>query len=107
MNRRIFLPALCLFLSTGTIVHAVPNSNAAAKKAAAAAAAAAAARKAAEDAFVQKHLAALKPNLPNLTESELHGISKSDLQALYAKSYEASGMHMMEARQKAASVDLN
>jgi len=92
----------------GPVVKANPtNSATAAATAKKAAAEEAAAKKAAEDAFVQKHYSALKANLPKLRESDVRGISKEDLKGLYIKAYEASGMHMMEARQKAETVDLN
>gem|GEM_PF-3685243 len=109
MHRHLLTCLACLMVTFGPVVQAKPTNSATAAATAKKAAAeeAAAAKKAAEDAFVQKHYSALKANLPNLRESDVRGISKEDLKELYIKAYEASGMHMMEARQKAETVDLN
>lgn len=70
--------------------------------------AAAAAARAKADAEAQKktqdNYNALHPYLPNLTLGELKGISAADLRNLYQKSFEAQGMKMGEAKEKAASM---
>ena len=79
------------------------GNNQAAKQRAAAAAA-----RAKADADAQKkaqdNYNALHPYLPNLTLGELKGISAADLRNLYQKSFEAQGMKMGEAKEKAASM---
>jgi hypothetical protein len=103
MNQRILLPSLGFYLCCVAMLHGNPPTN----KAAAAAAAALADKRAADEAYVQKHLSALKQYLPNIKDTDIRGTSKTDLRAIYVKAYEASGMHMLEARQKAAAVDFN
>lgn len=109
MHRYLALTPICLFCAYGTLAQAKPAKKPAPAAPANndAAEAASAAKKAAEEAFVQKHYTALKAGLPNLRESDVRGLSKEDLKKLYIKSYEATGMHLIEARQKADSLDLN
>ena len=60
--------------------------------------------KAAIDAFVKKHLAALNPQLPNLKASDLAQISETDLRSLYIQSYEKQGMSLSAAHAKAEAM---
>ena len=116
MKLSLFLIICCSFFATSPLVYAgnkkggsnSNSANAAKKKADdAAKKAAQEAKKASDDAWVQKHFTALKANLPNIKVSDLEGISKTDLRQLYLRAFESQGMHMMEARQKADSIDLN
>ena len=111
MKLSVFLIICCSFFATSPLVYAGnkkggSNSADAAKKAAQDKAAQDA-KKATDDAWVQKHFTALKANLPNIKVSDLKGMSKTDLRQLYIRTFESQGMHMMEARQKADSIDLN
>ncbi len=109
MKKPLHYIVLIMFLLSVThTAHAQSRSrrnNAAVKQRAAAAAARAKAdadaQKKAEDNYNSLH-----PYLPNVTVSELKGMSSTDLRALYQKSYEAQGMKMMEAKEKAAALSL-
>lgn len=80
------------------------NRNNAAAKARAAAAAARAKADADAQKKAQDNYNSLHPYLPNVTLAELKGISDADLRNLYQRSYEAQGMKMHEAKEKASSM---
>ena len=118
MKKKI-IPSLAMcatFLATLAVqshfdaMAAQGSATASAAKAAAAKAAAdareklAADTKAAIDAFVKKHLAALNPQLPNLKASDLAQISETDLRSLYIQSYEKQGMSLSAAHAKAEAM---
>ena len=58
-------------------------------------------KRAAFDAFIKKHLAALNPQHPNLTASDVARLSETDLRSLYTQSYIKQGMSISAAHAKA------
>ena len=115
MKKKI-IPSLAMcatFLATLAVqshfdaMAAQGSATASAAKAAAAKAAADAKvkqleeKRAAFDAFIKKHLAALNPQHPNLTASDVARLSETDLRSLYTQSYIKQGMSISAAHAKA------